>query len=127
MNTNDMNYNEIITYAPILVDGLAKGLYSGIGKDLWEKIKTLFTTENEKAVLVNYEKDLSNESVALAVKNILKDKLASTELETDLLELLEATIQKHKELQIVNKSKNTILNSTINTSGGSFHIGDVNK
>ena len=31
MNTNDMNYNEIITYAPILVDGLAKGLYSGIG------------------------------------------------------------------------------------------------
>ena len=122
-----MTQNEIITYAPILVDGLAKGLYSGIGKDLWEKIKGLFTTEKEKEVLINYEKDLSNKDIELEIKGIIKEKLASTELDATLLKLLEITIQKHTDLQTVNNSKNTMLNSVINTNGGSFHIGDVNK
>ena len=84
-----MTQNEIITYAPILVDGLAKGLYSGIGKDLWEKIKGLFTTEKEKEVLINYEKDLSNKDIELEIKGIIKEKLASTELDATLLKLLE--------------------------------------
>lgn len=122
-----MTQNEIITYVPILVDGLAKGLYSGIGKDVWEKIKGLFTTEKEKEVLINYEKDLSNKDVELEIKDIIKEKLASTELDATLLKLLEITIQKHNDLQTINNSKNIMLNSIINTNGGSFHIGDVNK
>jgi hypothetical protein len=99
-----MQETEIVTNSLIVLDGLTKGLYSGIGKDLWEKIKGVFTSATEKKALENYENNLSDEKLEAVVKYILKEKIIANEFDSDFIKLLEEhlllIIQKY-QLRIV--------------------------
>jgi hypothetical protein len=119
-----MTQSELITNTIILIDGLTKGLYAGIGKDLWEKIKGVFKTDDEVKLLENYENNLLDDKLERDVINILKEKILSNELETELIKLLERKLVQN--ISIMN-SKNVLSNSQINTGGGNFHIGDSYK
>lgn len=119
---------ELQNQAPVLVaflgDGLAKGVFSGVGKDLWEKVKGYFKSDKEKEIIKTFESNPSDAKQQGKVEFILEDKLKEIPKDEllSLFELFQKAKLENPTIQVDN-SKNVLINSTINV-GGNFHLGD---
>jgi hypothetical protein len=114
---------EVVLY---LSNILAKGVASGVGKDLWQKIKDKFSAEKDQSVIQEFELNPKNEKNQGKFEYLLENKSAELPA-NDLLEILAAfqRLKTEPEYQsMVNNSKNVVSNSTINVSGGNLQIGD---
>ena len=105
--------------------GLASGLFSGIGKDFWEKIKARFKSDKDKEIVEKFEENPEDVRLQGKLEGLLENKMAEMS-QQDLLELFHL-FQKAKadnpNLQTISNSKNVISGSIINV-GGDFHQGD---
>lgn len=115
--------------APDIIDflgkGLASGLFSGIGKDFWEKIKNRFKSDKEKEIVEKFEEKPEDIRLQGKLEGLLENKMAEMS-QQELLELFQL-FQKAKAdnptIQTISNSKNVLNNSTI-IVGGDFHLGD---
>lgn len=105
--------------------GLASGLFSGVGKDFWEKIKDHFKSDKDKVVIEKFEENPEDIRLQGKLEGLLENKMAEMS-QQELLELFQL-FQKAKTdnptINTINNSKNVLNNSTIHV-GGDFHLGD---
>lgn len=105
--------------------GLASGLFSGIGKDFWEKLKDRFKSDKDKEVIEKFEANPEDIKQQGKVEMLLEQKMAEMS-QAELLELFQL-FQKAKAdnptINTISNSKNVVNGSIINVSGN-FHLGD---
>ena len=56
--------------------GLASGLFSGVGKDFWEKIKDYFKSDRDKVVIEKFEENPEDIRLQGKVEGLLENKMA---------------------------------------------------
>ena len=129
MNVSDMfNIDTISTIAVVkyLSDLLMKGVFAGIGKDIWEKVKGEAKTTTESKAIAEFEKSPNDEKNINKIDLLLELWLENDkDFKEDLTNLLRKV--KSTESTQINDSKNIINNSTISVNKGSIRIGDNNK
>lgn len=110
--------------AKYTLDLLARGITSGIGKDIWDKIKLKPKTKVEEMVVQNYESSSNDNSNGAKLEFLLENWIDSdNEFKDSMLNLLRKYPENLTSQNVVN-SKNVILNSSILTQQGNIHIGD---
>lgn len=125
--------NDIITefqkQAPDIVDflgkGLVSGLFSGIGKDFWEKIKDRFKSDKEKEIVEKFEENPEDIRLQGKIEGLLERKMSEMSQQDllDLFQLFQKAKADNPNVQTISNSKNVLNNSTIFV-GGDFHLGD---
>jgi hypothetical protein len=105
--------------------GLASGLFSGIGKDFWEKIKDRFKSDKEKEIVGKFEENPEDIRLQGKLEGLLENKMAEMSQQEllDLFQLFQKTKADNPTIQTISNSKNVLNNSTIFV-GGDFHLGD---
>lgn len=105
--------------------GLASGLFSGIGKDFWEKIKDRFKSVKDKEVIEKFEANPEDIKQQGKVEMLLEQKMAEMS-QSELLEIFQL-FQKAKAdnptIITISNSKNVANNSNFYVNGD-FHLGD---
>jgi hypothetical protein len=105
--------------------GLASGLFSGIGKDFWEKIKARFKSDKEKEIVEKFEDKPEDIRLQGKLEGLLENKMSEMS-QQDLLELFQL-FQKAKAdnptINTISNSKNVANNSNFYVNGD-FHLGD---
>jgi hypothetical protein len=105
--------------------GLASGLFSGIGKDFWEKIKDRFKSDKEKEIVGKFEENPEDIRLQGKLEGLLENKMAKMSQQEllDLFQLFQKAKADNPTIQTISNSKNVLNNSTIFV-GGDFHLGD---
>ena len=105
--------------------GLASGLFSGVGKDFWEKIKDYFKSDRDKVVIEKFEENPEDIRLQGKVEGLLENKMAEMSQQEllELFQLFQKVKTENPTINIINNSKNVLNNSTIHV-GGDFHLGD---
>ncbi|MCP9769123.1 hypothetical protein EGI22_14485 [Lacihabitans sp. LS3-19] len=110
-----------ITY--FLGEGLAKGVFSAQGKDLWEKVKSWFSNDKEKAIVSSFEKMPEDVKQQGKLELLLEQKFEQLS-EKDMLEFFELYLKaKSENPQIIsyqnkigdNSSNNTVIQGNNNS------------
>jgi hypothetical protein len=120
MTPNEIALATIAFLSPYLIEG-GKELAKSAGKEVWELIKKPFTSDKEKALLTDLEKNPDNQIVQGKVIGKLEEYL---EANPELLKSLTELLSKAKSESInISQSKN-VNTGNVNTGGGDFRIGD---
>jgi hypothetical protein len=120
---------EFQNQAPEIVDflgkGLASGLFSGIGKDFWEKIKARFKSDKEKEIVEKFEDKPEDIRLQGKFEGLLENKMAEMSQQEllDLFQLFQKAKADNPTIHTISNSKNVISGSTINV-WGNFNQGD---
>ncbi len=86
-----------------------------IGEDIWSKIKKLFTSDKQKKLVEQLEKNPEDVKTQGAIEAILDEKIDNDELlKKEFALLIENAKQKGQNLKLDN-SKNSVENSNNNT------------
>ena len=90
-----------VTAATVYLSGkMAGGFMQEVGKDLWHKIKSCFTSDKEKALPEQLEQDPGNQRLQGRIEGLLESKLENDEtLRKALSDLID---------QIDNETRTTI-------------------
>lgn len=112
----------VLTYVG---DLLARGVMSGVGKDVWDKIKTKTVSVTEKKAAESFEQR-PKDPIVVARMEILLEKWIEEDnsYKESLITLLKGISSVTGTNTSVMQSKNTISNSTINISNGDMQVGD---
>lgn len=103
--TTLQNHLPEITY--FLGEGLAKGVFSAQGKDLWEKVKSWFASDKEKAVVATFEKEPQDIKQQGKLELLLEQKFEQLP-EGDLLEFFELYLKAKGENPQITSYKSKI-------------------
>jgi hypothetical protein len=127
-----MDYNALATVAigtitPYLMDG-GKELTKLAVKELWEIIKSPFTTDREKHVLEELEQKPKDPKTQGKAELILSEKLESS---PDLAQKIQTLIDKlqkesgqNTQIGSISQSKNVVINSILDNSRVGDNIGN---
>lgn len=100
-----------------LADLYAKGFVGGIGKDHWEKIKSMFSSESDAKTVASFESS-PNDEKNQAKLELLFEQLneRDTSFQVSLIELLQSFSSLSSTVS-QRDLKNVIINSNVNNSG----------
>lgn len=129
MNINDLVQNENLNYiiaAKYLSDLLAKGVFAGIGKDIWEKMKNKATGETASKAVEDFTKNPDNEKNRVRIELMMQLWFEQDEqFKLEMIDMFKKAITEfNQEKTSFDKVKNVINNSTINVKQGNIHVGD---
>jgi len=94
--------------SPLLVKG-GETLMQGVGKDLWEGVKSLFKRENKQAVIEKLEKEPQSEQVKEEVKANLTAMLYDDEVMRSKMEKLVTSYQQGANINISGVTSKSVI------------------
>ncbi|VAV83828.1 hypothetical protein MNBD_DELTA01-601 [hydrothermal vent metagenome] len=113
----------IAAITPFLVKG-GEAIATGVGKSLWKTIKKPFTSDKDKALIKELEKNPEDLKLQGKAEGKLEDLLADhPEIAEEISRLIP---EAEKEAAILIQNSKNVVTAPINSGGGNVHIGDKN-
>lgn len=123
LQDNSINVPDTIAYVG---DLFAKGVFGGIGKDVWEKIKGRATSSTEKKAIDSFEQNSTDEKAKSKLELMVENWIENDpNFENELISILREVRPLEKESSVnITNSKNTVVRSNLNNNSGTIHVGD---
>lgn len=111
-----------------LSDCLTKGIFSGVGKDIWERMKKKPSKKSEEGIIESFERNPQEQTSIDRLVFVLEGWVEDDHsFKDELVSLLKT----HNPLDdrnttYVSGSKNLVIGSNLNNNSGTIQIGDKN-